>query len=589
MSSVELRIDATPLEGGDAALVNRGGDPAMVVLGTAAAADAGDFATAEQGEAAGYPDRAAFQAAEVSPLLQSWGVLQSGRLLHYARDPDGTAIESANEVKGSPANLVRPEHWGAAGDGTTDDTAAIQAGIDWLEAKGGGTLHFRARRYVVSAPIRVRRNVWLRGEGWRFEGDYTNTALIEGSWLELAPGSDCDVVLFRAEPGPDATVRQRLHAGMRDIGVFGRRSDDFPPSARNLNATGRGVRLEGASYITLENVCAFRCAEGGISMGSFDYGGPIGLLSCNNAMFDRVTAVCNGGVGIQIAGGDGCYTNLNAGFNGSTGISAGDGPLVGCISWDNFGHGISVNGSFPLVGCRSYDNRWSGYLVLSENVMLSGCLALSNGVGNDVDPLRGAGIALAAAADKITVSGCTLTNRNGAVGTQKRGLYSAGTGTRVTLGANDTEGNATSAVFFQDYSGVKMHTPGLPWTVRHPGFIAENRINLDGNSLHRAMGVTFNGWMIRNAAPGGVLAAGPNTLVGVNIAGGTTITGLTGDTSNGIPFMIVRNMNAAPLTLQHNNAGLRLQGATNKVLARNEAMMFVHVSGDIWQQIGGMA
>jgi hypothetical protein len=534
-----------------------------------------------------FASRAECEAADMPEGAETWSVRQDGLLLVYGRDPEGTAIETANGVRGAPLGPVRPEHWGAA-PGVECGTA-IQAAIDWLEARGGGELLFAPRRYPIASTIRVKRNVWLKGEGWRFQGDYTNDALIEGSWIELLPGSHCDGVLFRAEPAAGETARQRLHAGMRDLGVFGRRSDNFAPSARDLNATGRGIRLEGASYITLENVCAFRCAEAGISMGSYDFGGSIGTLSCNNVMMDRVTAVCNGGVGIQVAGGDGIYSNLNAGYNGSTGISAGDGPLTGCIAWDNFGHGISINGTFPLVGCRAYDNRWSGFLVLSQNVTLSGCLALSNGVTDEGDPLRAAGIALSATADKITISGCTTTNRNGTAGTQKRGIYSAGSAAKVTLGANDTAGNATSDVFFLDYAGVKMHTPGLPWTVRHPGFRAEERIDMDGHSIYRAVGMTFSGWVWRSSAPGGVLAAGANTLVSASITGGATITGLTGDTAYGVPFMIVRNLAAAPLVFQHNIAKLRLHGASDKVLAQNEAIMFVHVSGEAWQQVGGLS
>ena len=40
--------------------------------------------------------------------------------------------------------------FGATGDGVTDDTAAIQAGIDWVEAQGGGTLLFPAGTYRVT-------------------------------------------------------------------------------------------------------------------------------------------------------------------------------------------------------------------------------------------------------------------------------------------------------------------------------------------------------------------------------------------------------------------------------------------------------
>ena len=50
--TVELRVAPTALQAGDTALVNRGGAPAMVAMGSAAAAATGDFATAQQGSRA---------------------------------------------------------------------------------------------------------------------------------------------------------------------------------------------------------------------------------------------------------------------------------------------------------------------------------------------------------------------------------------------------------------------------------------------------------------------------------------------------------------------------------------------------------
>jgi len=49
MTSVNIRATASALQEGDAAVVNRGGDPAAVVLGTAAEADAEDFIAADGG------------------------------------------------------------------------------------------------------------------------------------------------------------------------------------------------------------------------------------------------------------------------------------------------------------------------------------------------------------------------------------------------------------------------------------------------------------------------------------------------------------------------------------------------------------
>ena len=58
------------------------------------------------------------------------------------------------------ATLCNVHAYGAAGDGRTKDTLAIQKAIDECSAKGGGTVLFPAGTYV-SAPIRIKSNVTL--------------------------------------------------------------------------------------------------------------------------------------------------------------------------------------------------------------------------------------------------------------------------------------------------------------------------------------------------------------------------------------------------------------------------------------------
>lgn len=68
---------------------------------------------------------------------------------------------AAARVNLGVAHTRTPEEFGAVGDGTTDDAAAIQAGIDDLAAGGGGTLWFTAREYLIGSTIMLKGGITL--------------------------------------------------------------------------------------------------------------------------------------------------------------------------------------------------------------------------------------------------------------------------------------------------------------------------------------------------------------------------------------------------------------------------------------------
>ncbi len=78
------------------------------------------------------------------------------------------------------------KNYGAVGDGTTNDIAAITAALDAAEAAGGGTVYFPAGTYRVTSSVAgYRSRITLQGEGGRYATKIKsagNFAPIEGSW-----------------------------------------------------------------------------------------------------------------------------------------------------------------------------------------------------------------------------------------------------------------------------------------------------------------------------------------------------------------------------------------------------------------------
>ena len=98
-------------------------------------------------------------------------------------------------------DVVSVAQYGAKGDGTTDDTTAIQSAIDHVASVGGGTVYFPKGDYVITDTINVNdSNVKLVGEGNRLAIIRPSTDLIIDSatnnvkWSVMAENVNTPVV-----------------------------------------------------------------------------------------------------------------------------------------------------------------------------------------------------------------------------------------------------------------------------------------------------------------------------------------------------------------------------------------------------------
>jgi hypothetical protein len=95
--------------------------------------------------------------------INGTGITSNASQVTY--DPAGTGAV-ATTVQAKLRQYVSVMDFGATGNGTTDDTTAIQTALNTIFTAGGGTVFVPAGTYKISAPLIVRTNTILEGVGY---------------------------------------------------------------------------------------------------------------------------------------------------------------------------------------------------------------------------------------------------------------------------------------------------------------------------------------------------------------------------------------------------------------------------------------
>lgn len=147
-------------------------------------------------------------------------------------NPSGQASTVAARISILPFNVV---DYGAAGDGSTDDTTAVQAAITAANSAGGGVVFFPKGTYLCQ-PLTMYANVGLRGVGIT-------------SILKKKYDSGTTAYLLNADSGSSST----FIAGMSFADMQFRGTIDVDTT---FNQYGHLLYLNGVTDLTISN-CDF--------------------------------------------------------------------------------------------------------------------------------------------------------------------------------------------------------------------------------------------------------------------------------------------------------------------------------------------
>lgn len=270
---------------------------------------------------------------------------------------DAAAARDALSVQRVAMFDVR--EFGAACDGVTDDTQAIQNAIDQAAQTAGGVVLLPPANIVITT-LRLKKNVHLRGSGWRTQLMQTVT---DGHMIILDSANEEFTVIsdmrLNGYKNTQSTANDGIHLN---------------------NDGGSGFSWYDPIH-TIERVAVVNVKGNGVKLAS----------SCRQTQMLHVTAHGADLSGFYIESPDSSFVGLVSGSAGTSGfwVNCSNSRFVNCKSFGS-GRLSSTNadgfyvryGRNSFSGCEAQDNGRHGFLISPTSVQpitLNGCIADSNG------------------------------------------------------------------------------------------------------------------------------------------------------------------------------------------------------------------
>lgn len=456
-----------------------------------------------------------------------------------------------------------PQDYGAAGNGTTDDTTAIQAAITGVSAAGGGVVYVPAGTYKLTAALSGPNLVSIIGagpgvsilnqtstsaNGLTYNPSSLTFASIENLTIQ-GPGSGTGIgVLVEANSGA-ATVTS---CSFTDVTITGFGSHGFSLQS------GVGCSVSGLNVTSVGGHCyLLNGGTGNVLSGCYAGGGATTQQGYNltNVSYTSLSGCkafgCGGG--FLTSGGS---TNVLAGCGADT--------IVAANGQDGSGFKISGGTSHVLTGCYSNINRAAAFYV-------TGSAATVTLVGVQ-ENAPGAGATSSIKVD--TGSAATVIDDTVATATSlASGTTTVLSGNTLTLAGNLTA-NGSTDIFTGTIAGQPSASGNTVLSANVAGTDAFDRFRLLGTgAMTIGPGTATRDTQLARTATGTLQLTNPNTTHAATLSIDGVVSGLTETLSTGAAggkVLAITNTTSAPTA---DNLLITSQAAGDSTLG-------IQVSGD---------